>query len=57
MYILLTALTSYLFNTKTERAYTGLFKDDAYPIKLLYWPVYFFVLLFITWVNFRQFAN
>tara|TARA_R100001377_G_scaffold82441_1_gene62821 strand:+ start:244 stop:1329 length:1086 start_codon:yes stop_codon:yes gene_type:complete len=53
VYILLTALTSYLFNTKTEPAYTGLFKDDAYAIKLLYWPVYFFVLLFITWANFR----
>jgi hypothetical protein len=52
VYIMAIALTGYLFNTKTEWQKRGLFLSDAYPIKLLYWPVYFFILLVVTWLHF-----
>lgn len=53
VYILMIALSNYFFNTKTELAQRGLFAKDAYLLKLLYWPVYFGSLLFITWLNFK----
>ena len=53
VYILVTASVSYLFNTASKLPHKGLLANDAYPIKLLYWPVYFGVLLLATWLHFR----
>lgn len=52
-YILVTAFVSYLFDTASKLPHRGLLSNDAYAIKLLYWPVYFGLLLLITWMQFR----
>jgi len=52
IFILATALAIYSFNSKIEMITKGLFANDAFLLKVGFWPLYSFCICLITWSHF-----